>query len=72
MVYFDGSTLRIEILCSSNAVDEWQGLMMELMEIMKNIDYENIQSPPFKTLDLMRSLMPDYETCLKMTSNINN
>ncbi len=69
MLNFDATGFTIRIETGMNPIEDWLELHQELLTILRMLDTEKNAIPtPFRTLDLLAEMMPDWETAKRMIS----
>lgn len=66
MVRFTEKSFTIEVEAAGNPVSEWLETHDGLINLLQCQDSEQL-SNNFHVLELIREMMPDYETARKMT-----
>ncbi len=68
MLKFDDTGFTIRIETGGNPIEEWLELHQELLNVLSLLDMEqNLMATPYRTLDLIAEMMPDWETAKRMT-----
>lgn len=66
-VEFRDACFVITVPTGSNPIEGWLGLHEELLYILEVLDVQqNGGEMPWRTLNLISSMMPDWETAIKM------
>lgn len=68
MVKFNKASFTIEVETTGNPIEEWLALHNELIDCLQS-EEESMVHKRYQYLELVRSIMPDWETCKKMTDN---
>jgi len=66
MVTFKEDRFIIEVETVTNPIEDWLSLHDEILNVLMSEDEAMKENRP-KCLSLLRDLMPDYETAIKMT-----
>jgi len=67
-VKFEKEGYTISIQTNSNPVEDWMNTYDDLLSLLASVD-QNMASPNkyYHAIVLIRSMMPDFDTTIKMT-----
>lgn len=68
MVTFKENSFVIEIPTGGNPIEDWLWLHDELLDVLGDVDTDLTVGKKYsQVLELLRNMMPDWETAKKMT-----
>lgn len=65
MITFKEESYIVEVKTAGNPIEDYLGLQQELLELMNAMD-EHMEFRAWRTLELLKQMMVDYETGMKM------
>lgn len=70
MITFKKDSFVVEVATGGNPIEDWLDTHDELLDLLACADANMIVGKQFhRTIELLRCMMPDWETAKKMTEN---
>jgi hypothetical protein len=67
MVQFNEASYTVTIATGTNPIEDWLELQSEILGVLAVLDMQQLCMPmPYRLINLLRDMHPDYKVALKM------